>query len=139
MPDRVLTPGATNPAVSQATIGETICRHGWSRSARPPRNLARNLKRERLRGHPGRSGDFELDHLIPLSLGGAPIDQRNLWLEPRRPADGWGSRLKDRLEARLHRLVCSGRLGLAEAQSAIAGDWRAAYLRFLGGPRRPEH
>jgi hypothetical protein len=70
------------------------------------------------------------DHLIPLELGGAPLDARNLWLEPRRPADGWCDRAKDALENRLKKLVCVGDIGLAEAQRAIAEDWIAAYQRY---------
>jgi hypothetical protein len=33
----------------------------------------------------------------------------------------------------LARLVCSGRVPLAEAQEAIATDWTAAYNRFVVG------
>ena len=56
------------------------------------------------------------DHLVPLDLGGAPYDPRNLWPEPRATADGWNADVKDELEAVLSRLVCSGRVPLAEAQ-----------------------
>ncbi|MBV8598859.1 MAG: hypothetical protein JO017_08565, partial [Actinobacteria bacterium] len=31
-----LTPGATNPDVTQATIGSTICVRGWTATVRPP-------------------------------------------------------------------------------------------------------
>jgi hypothetical protein len=40
-------------------------------------------------------------------------------------------RRRDELEAVLSRLVCSGRMPLAEAQQAIAVDWTAAYNRFV--------
>jgi hypothetical protein len=36
LPSRTLTPGATNPAVTQATIHQTICVRGWTASMRPP-------------------------------------------------------------------------------------------------------
>lgn len=72
---------------------------------------------------------FELDHLVPLSLGGANRAS-NLWPEPRdvRP---WGAEAKDRLEDRLHVLVCRGRISLPDAQRAIRTDWIAAYRRFV--------
>ena len=70
---------------------------------------------------------------MPLGLGGAPYDPRNLWPEPRATADGWNADVKDELEAVLARLVCSGRVPLAEAQQAIATDWIAAYNRFVVG------
>jgi hypothetical protein len=41
--------------------------------------------------------------------------------------------VKDRLEDRLHELVCAGRLSLPEAQKAIATDWIVAYRRYVEG------
>ena len=79
-----------------------------------------------------RMRDYEEDHLVPLSLGGAPDDERNLWPEPRKSADGWDADRKDELELALNRLVCAGRLPLATAQEAIARDWTAAYRHYLG-------
>jgi hypothetical protein len=72
---------------------------------------------------------------VPLGLGGAPYDPRNLWPEPRVIADGWNAAVKDELEATLPRLVCSGRVPLAEAQRAIARDWIAAYGHYVTRPR----
>jgi hypothetical protein len=77
--------------------------------------------------------DYEEDHLVPLDLGGSPIDPRNLWPQPRTSADGWNANLKDELEAILGRLVCSGRLPLADAQRAIAANWIEAYRRYVMG------
>src|SRR5437870_4650432 len=34
-PDPRCTPGAVNPAVTQASIGSTICRGGWTSTVRP--------------------------------------------------------------------------------------------------------
>jgi hypothetical protein len=41
--------------------------------------------------------------------------------------------MKDRLENRLHQMVCAGQLDLTTAQQAIASDWVAAYKRY-GSP-----
>ncbi len=79
--------------------------------------------------------DYEEDHLIPLELGGAPADPRNLWPEKRRSVGRWTARKKDRLERVLNRMVCDGELPLGDAQAAIAEDWTGAYERFIDGAR----
>jgi hypothetical protein len=117
-----LTPGVVNPAVSQSTIGATICRRGWTRTIRPPVTYTNDLKRKglrayRLRGPPSR---YQEDHMISLELGGHPTDPRNLWPEPYPRASA-----VDRQENELNAQVCSGRLSLAEAQrreSALKHD-----------------
>jgi hypothetical protein len=135
IPNPLDTPGAVNPAVTQQNIGETICLPGWARTVRPPREYTSALKRRQLAAWvayaDGPLRAFEEDHLIPLELGGAPTDQRNLWPEPREPADGWGADRKDDLERVLHGLVCAGRLPLALAQRSIARDWIASYRQFV--------
>jgi hypothetical protein len=108
-----LTPGVLNPAVTQATVGSTICRSGWTRTVRPPVSYTNDLKRKglrqyRLRGPPSA---YQEDHLISLELGGDPTDPRNLWPEPYPRASE-----VDRIENELNRLVCTGRISLAEAQ-----------------------
>jgi hypothetical protein len=76
---------------------------------------------------PGMHPDYEIDHLIPLCLGGSD-DSSNLWPEPRRSIEPkWNAEAKDRLERLLCDMVCSGQLDLATAQEAIAKDWIAAY------------
>ena len=134
LPNPSRTPGATNPAVTQENIGETICVRGWTRTVRPLEEFTYQMKRRQLREwryENRRLRDYEEDHLVPLALGGAPNDARNLWPEPRISADGWGADRKDELEATLSRLVCSGQLRLAAAQAAIATDWTAAYRRYV--------
>jgi len=109
----LLTPGVLNPAVTQATIGSTICRRGWTRTIRPPVSYTNGLKAKgllayRLRGPPSA---YQEDHLISLELGGHPSDPRNLWPEPYPRASE-----VDRIENELNDQVCSGELSLAEAQ-----------------------
>ena len=43
-----------------------------------------------------------------------------------------GSDQKDRLENRLHKLVCAGKMPLAQAQYLIAKDWVGAYRQLIG-------
>jgi hypothetical protein len=68
---------------------------------------------------------------VPLELGGAPRDTRNLWPEPNVAVlpDGTaiGSKQKDALENALHGQVCTGALPLADAQRMFADDWVAAW------------
>src|SRR5262245_11881966 len=81
--DRRLTPGALNPAVTQATIGATICKRGWTRTIRPPVSYTNALKQRGLHayGLRGPPSGYQEDHLISLELGGHPTDVRNLWPE----------------------------------------------------------
>lgn len=123
-------PGAVDPAVNDANIDTTICVPGYARSVRPPYSFTGALKRRLMRDqHPGeRYSGYELDHLVPLSLGGAPADPRNLWLEPWTGA--MNAQDKDALELVLWRLVCAHEVPLRAAQRAIAGNWVAAYRRY---------
>ncbi len=137
-PDPANTPGAINPAVTSGTPAATICSPGWARTVRPPRGFTSYLKRRQLAGLgylDQHMRDYEEDHLVPLSLGGAPADRRNLWPEPRQPDDGWTAERKDQLEDVLHRMVCDGEVSLRTAQWAIATDWEAAYARYLANRR----
>ncbi|HYZ80239.1 MAG TPA: hypothetical protein VE571_03165 [Solirubrobacteraceae bacterium] len=129
LPDFGCTPGAVDPAVTQDNVARTICRSGYSESVRPPESITEREKRASLVAY----GDhrplhaYEYDHLVPLELGGAPNDARNLWPEP-----GASPNLKDALENRLHRQVCDHQMTLAAAQLAIARNWIAAYRRNVG-------
>lgn len=78
------------------------------------------------RHHPGEPmADYELDHLIPISVGGAPLDHRDLWLQPRHGRANAGD--KNVLAYVLWRLVCTRQLPLEVAQRAISHDWTRAY------------
>ena len=111
--DPVRTPGVLNADVTQATIGSTICRRGWTRTIRPPVEYTNALKKKQMRtyGESGRLSNYQEDHLISLELGGDPTDPRNLWPEPYPRASA-----VDRLENELNAQVCSGAVSLADAQ-----------------------
>jgi hypothetical protein len=121
MPDPHCTPGAVNPAVTQATINQTICVPGYTTTIRPSESITEPEKLASMAayGYADRStSDFEYDHLISLELGGAVNDPRNLWPEP-----GASPNPKDSVENTLRRMVCDGQIPLAQAQHIIATDW----------------
>ena len=74
---------------------------------------------------------------MPLEIGGAPRDPRNLWPEPNVATlpDGTqiGAGAKDGLENELHRRVCAGAMTLSDAQRLIAGNWIDAWEQ-MGRP-----
>jgi hypothetical protein len=121
-PDPRCTPGALNPAVTQANVGQTICRQGWTDTVRPPDSISEPEKAKSMAayGDAGPISAYEYDHLVPLELGGAVNDQRNLWPEP-----GASPNPKDAVEDELNQKVCDGQATLAQAQRAIATNWVA--------------
>jgi hypothetical protein len=125
VPDPTLTPGAvrTTDVADICSTPTSGLRH-WSRE-RDDRILSEY-------GLPtGPHPSVEIDHLIPLCLGGAD-DDKNLWPEPRRSIEKeWPAELKDDLEHRLCETVCAGELDAREAQRLIAEDWTAAYRQFF--------
>jgi hypothetical protein len=138
LPNHTLTPGATNPAVTQATIHTTICVSGWTATIRPPSSYTTALKIRELAIYAfsdRRLADYEEDHLISLELGGNPRSSKNLWPEPHHVRVGGldvGSYAKDGFENHLRSLVCAGRLSLASAQREIAGNWVAYWRSWKG-------
>jgi hypothetical protein len=119
-PDPTCTPGALNPAVTQATIDQTICVEGWTATVRPPENITEQEKAASMAayGDSGSLGDYEYDHFVPLELGGATNDPRNLWPEP-----GASPNPKDTVEYELRQKVCDGQITVAEAQHEIVTNW----------------
>ena len=139
LPNHKLTPGATNPGVTQENIKETICVSGWTKTIRPPSSYTTNLKKQGIKEYrytEKRLSEFEEDHLISLQLGGNPTDPKNLWPEPYRIQ--CGARIKDVLETKLKRMVCDGKITLKQAQQAIATNWIAAYKKYVDKNGCPE-
>ena len=74
--------------------------------------------------YPQPPGAYEVDHFIPLALGGAN-DIANLFPEAAAPTPGFHE--KDIVEVFLQEQVCSGHATLAAAQRQISTDWLAVY------------
>jgi hypothetical protein len=123
LPDRLCTPGA----VFTTATASRVCVAGYSERVR---NVPESEKREVYTEYgiaTHKSGQYEVDHLISLELGGSN-EIANLWPEAALPKPGFHQ--KDRIENRLHTLVCSGQMTLAKAQKLIATNWLAAYRQF---------
>jgi hypothetical protein len=119
LPDPGCTPGSVRTGDLQL-----VCTPGSSRRAR---DVSPALKRAIYRSYGiarHRRGAYEIDHLVPLELGGAN-DAANLWPEAAVPRPGFHE--KDGLENYLHDRVCAGRESLHAAQAAIARDWLAVW------------
>jgi hypothetical protein len=117
LPDSECTPGAV-----RTTDAWEVCHGGSTRRFRPPSSFTRGLERQQIEEYGYADtypGDYEMDHLIPLEIGGAGSDPRNLW--PESHAD---SHDKDLIENYLHRQICSGAMSVTDAQRGIAVDWR---------------
>ncbi len=126
LPDPQLTPGTV-----LTTDLSKICQPGYTRTVRhTPGALRREVYAEY--GIKRDSGRYEVDHLIPLEIGGADV-RENLWPESydTRP---WNAAVKDKLENYLHVEACAGRIPIKQAQKEIAEDWITAYRKYLGEP-----
>ena len=129
LPDPRLTPGA----VAEDGHTETsVCGlvDGLTYSKRH-RATPQALKRE-LRDRDGAIGRGEIDHRVPLALGGADI-VNNLWWQPGPDAPGvvWTYLDKDRLETEIWQRVCKRRtMPLEDGQAVfLVPDWGRQYCK----------
>ncbi|MGB6164724.1 MAG: hypothetical protein WCF33_00315 [Pseudonocardiaceae bacterium] len=118
--DARCTPGALDPDVTQDTIHSTVCAPGWTDKVQPPASYTTALKLRQMRdfGEIGSPLSYKEDHLVPLSLGGAPRDPNNLFPQPTAKTTE-----QEDLEDHLHQAVCSGQMTLAAAQAKMQHDW----------------
>ncbi|NPT44851.1 hypothetical protein GNZ12_26745 [Paraburkholderia sp. 1N] len=138
LPDSRFTPGAINPDVTQANIHQTVCVKGYTKAIRPPAYYTNALKKRQIEqfGYADRKArDYEEDHLVALSIGGAPTDERNLWPQPRNSE--WSADKKDQLEFVLYKMVCNEEISLKQAQREMATDWIEAWKRYV--PTHPDY
>jgi len=125
-PDASCTPGAV---FSGATVGK-VCAPGYTKQVP---NVTASVRAKvyaeyAIARHS--PGQYEVDRLIPVELGGAN-SIKNLWPQPASPTPGYHQ--KDRLEHRLHDWVCAGVVvTLRRAQKLIRTNWVSAYHRYVG-------
>ena len=115
-PNPTLTPGAI-----LTTDASTICAPGYASDVRDVSTATKEqVYAEYGVSYPQASGAYEVDHFIPLEIGGSN-DHTNLWLEPALPTPGFHQ--KDQFENFEHGQVCNGTISVAEAQSRMVSDW----------------
>ena len=115
-PNPSLTPGAV-----LTTDASTICVPGYAASVRDVSTATKKqVYAEYGVSYPQALGAYEVDHFIPLEIGGSN-DIKNLWLEPATPAPGFHQ--KDQFENFEHGQVCDREITAAEAQSRMVSDW----------------
>lgn len=122
LPDPECTPGA----VFASATREIICVAGYTKSVR---NVSVDTKTYLYQTYGVAhhyTGEYEVDHLIPLELGGSN-ELANLWPEPANPTPGFHQ--KDEWENELHDRVCNGTMALEEAQRIMATDWLTSWQK----------
>jgi hypothetical protein len=121
LPDHACTPGA----VFRNAATSTICTSGYTKTVRDvPSSVKKQVYANYGIPYPEPSGSYELDHLVPLEIGGSNAIA-NLFPEAASPTPGFHE--KDVVENYLHEQVCSGALSLSVAQEQIADNWVAVY------------
>jgi hypothetical protein len=119
MPNYDLTPGHI-----METNDNLVCQKGYSRTVRYVSMKKRKQVYEDYGvKYPQIPGNYEVDHFIPLSLGGSN-ELENLWVQPS-PEFRW----KDKVEFVLWRKVCKNEITLLEAQKIIK-NWYSYYEKI---------
>ena len=124
LPDPACTPGAV-----MTTDIDVVCHRSTKERRRVSSEVHRLAFTEYGFTYPQPRGAFEVDHLIPLELGGDNTIS-NLWAEAAEPAPGFHQ--KDKVENYLHRQVCAGAMTLVDAQRQIATDWLRVWTQIEG-------
>lgn len=119
LPDSACTPGDV-----METNASKICQQGYAGSVRNVPESEKNQAYAEYGIQTHSPGEFEVDHLVSLELGGSN-DISNLWPEPASPKPGFHE--KDKVENYLHDQVCAGKMSLADAQYQIATNWMTVY------------
>jgi hypothetical protein len=130
LPDKNLTGGSVRTGDRDAACGHAKENRGRMNAPRRDEILRRyGLP-------PGTHPDYEIDHLIPLCLGGSD-DPSNLWPQPRRSIEEtWNAEAKDRLERLMCNMVCDGQIDITTAQESFATDWIAAYHAYYEAKKK---
>jgi len=125
LPDSAKTPGDTLDVTKN-----DICVPGYSKKVR---DVPESVKRQVYASYGITSHqphEYEVDHLISLELGGSN-SIKNLWPQSY-VTTPYNATVKDKLENKLHKLVCDGAIDLRTAQHAIATNWIEAYRKYIG-------
>jgi hypothetical protein len=133
--DRRCSPGAYYSKLTTSVICASTFRTGPIRNVPESEKHAVEIEYELTpRGY---GSTLEIDHIVSLELGGSN-DIANLYPEKATLAGhAPGFHVKDRLEDKLHDIVCDGTMTLRSVQRQIAANWQALYKKVLGvAPRK---
>jgi hypothetical protein len=124
LPDRRCSPGAYSSGLTR----NVICSSGFhtSQIRNVPTSEKHAVEVEYGLAPKAYGRTLEIDHIVSLELGGSN-DIANLY-----PELAPGFHLKDRLENRLHDMVCSDQIGLRATQRQLAANWQALYRTVFG-------
>lgn len=129
IPDPAFTPGV----VASTDEAEVCGREGGLTYSQRHRQTTSGTKKAVLQEY-GQEPPFdgEIDHRLPLALGGADV-VKNLW--PQKAVGKWNYHMKDALEVYVWAAVCKHHtMTLADGQAVfLAPDWRAGYCKLIGG------
>jgi hypothetical protein len=126
-PDRWCSPGAYYSKLTKRVICSSSFRTSSIRNVPESEKFAVEREYGMAPGHYGQT--LEIDHIVSLELGGSN-DIANLFPEKANAQPGY--RVKDRLENKLHTLVCAGTFTLRSAQQRIAANWQVLYTQVYG-------
>lgn len=128
LPSRQYTPGAA----AKVDV-KRLCSTDFVGSAK---SIAKWQREEALSRYGIRPESFagEVEHLIPVSLGGSN-DPDNLF--PFHASGEYTLDAKNQLGDRLRQLVCDGKVSLKAAQDAFKRDWTKAYKQYLSTMNAP--
>ena len=126
-PDRRCSPGAYSSGLTKSVICSSSFRTSTIRNV--PTSEKHAVEVEYGMAPASYGSTLEIDHIVSLELGGSN-NIANLFPEGANAHPGY--HVKDRLENKLHELVCTGSISLRAAQEGIAANWQALYDREFG-------
>lgn len=130
VPDRTLSPGAIATSDRAIVCNRQADGKTYSQDNRHTSQAVKNQVYREYHIAPNAHSTVEVDHIVPLAWGGRDVAE-NLWAQPIAEAH-----IKDLLEDLGPKLFCpqhgaAPKFPLAEMQTDIMVDWRAAYLKYF--------
>ena len=130
LPDRRCSPGAYYSKLTKRVICSSSFRTSSVRHVPESEKFAVEREYGLVAKHYGQT--LEIDHIVSLELGGSN-DIANLYPEKAvLPGHAPGFRVKDKLENKLHALVCAGQMTLRAARQQVASNWERLYKKVYG-------
>jgi hypothetical protein len=126
-PDRACSPGAYYSKLTKSRICDPDFRTGPIRNV--PQSEKHAVEVEYGLEPKAYGSALEIDHIVSLELGGSN-DIANLFPEKAKAHPGYHA--KDKLENKLHDLVCDGTRTLSTVRRQIAKDWEVLYKSVFG-------